>query len=312
MGKRDVKDREYFSEPRRFCELFNHVVFQGDEQLLYNKVSRYEGKYPTIGNLNGELERDILMKYTDLPVYFGLEIESESDYGMPERLLDYDVGEYEKQIRKRDNAYSEAKAYSNFTEKKSRMKKGDTICPVINVVLYLGEGKWQGRRQLSEMYSELPHKMKLYLDKHLQDYRFILVEVDYMNPDYFRTELRHFIRAMQCRNDKSRLYELLQSEEFSGLSEDTEIEIALHLNMKKLQEKVEGGKKMCRALKELLEDEHYEGKKEGIEEGIKEGIKEGTCTVVKNMILEGLDRALILRVTNCSEEEYDEVLSGLA
>lgn len=130
------------------------------------------------------------------------------------------------------------------------------------------------------------------------------MEADFIIAEAFETDLREFFQAMQCRNDKKKLRELLNTEKFTRLSEETERVIMVHLGWKQLTEKMEKeGLGMCPALKEMLEDEKAEGRKEGLKEAeIKR--KEERVTIIKNMIREGMDYNMIRRITKCSSKEF--------
>lgn len=90
-------------------------------------------------------------------------------------------------------------------------------------------------------------------------------------------------------------------------------EIAVHLSIKGLIRKIEkikteeGSVAMCRAVKEWLEDERNQGRREGIREGKKEGIEEGKKEekqqIIKRMQAEGLEENLIRRITKCTKAE---------
>lgn len=87
----------------------------------------------------------------------------------------------------------------------------------------------------------------------------------------------------------------------------------MHLSMKGLMRKIEkvkteeGSVAMCRAVKEWLEDERNQGRREGIREGKKEGIEEGKKEekqqIIKRMQAEGLEENLIRRITKCTKAE---------
>ena len=181
--------------------------------------------YPGLPGTGGK-QRDILMKDREQNICYGLELETESDWSMPERVLVYDVCEWEMQIREiiksREKREEEKRTYR---ERKSRMGEGDFLLPVITAVLYLGSGRWEGRNRLSELF-RIPGILREQMGTRLPDYRFILVEADYVKAEDYRTELREFFQAMQCRKDKEKL------------------------------------RRLCQALEEWMADERAEGKKE--------------------------------------------------
>lgn len=99
MGKIDVCDKTYFSDMRRFADFINVHIYQKRKTVFPKDLLLMKGKYPSISSASGEKERDILMEHKTFSVCYGLELEESVDYSMPERMLSYDVGEYERQIR---------------------------------------------------------------------------------------------------------------------------------------------------------------------------------------------------------------------
>ena len=163
------------------------------------------------------------------------------------------------------------------------MKEMDFLVPILTMVLYLGTGHWEGKRKLSELY-RISEETEGTVSSLLPDYGFPLLEADYMNAEVFETDLKEFFQAMQCRNDKKKLKELLKTERFGQLKEETAWAIAVHLDRKRLAAKIEKEKlDMCIALDELLADERAEGRTEGE----KKGKKEERVFIIRNMLKEG-------------------------
>ena len=169
MGRKDIADRLYFSDCRRFAELMNAVLYHGENVLLPENLSLIRRKYPSLSSASGERERDILMEDISQNICYGMEIENESDYSMPERVVSYDISDYEYQIREIDKGHRERKDYRCYRERKSRMKEDDILLPTVTVVLYLGEGHWKGRRRLTQMFRLSARSGKL-LGNYLFDY----------------------------------------------------------------------------------------------------------------------------------------------
>lgn len=147
MGRKDIVDRLYFSDCRRFAELMNAALYHGEEVLLPGNLSLIRRKYPSLSSDYGELERDVLMKDARHKLYYGIEIETESDYSMPERVITYDACDYEYQMKEIDKGHRERKDYLNYRERKSRMKESDVLIPTVTIVLYLGRGTLGGTTQ---------------------------------------------------------------------------------------------------------------------------------------------------------------------
>lgn len=288
MGKRDVYTKPYFADKKRFADFINVHLYGGKKIVREEALVQMPGSYPSIKNFSGEKTRDILMEHGKQRMRYGMELETENDYGMPERLMVYDGGEYEKQIGEWDKKHRMGKEYTEYIEKKSRMKERDRLVPVVSIVLYLGEGRWRGPRRLKEMM-EIPAEAEGYSGKYLQDYKICVIEADYVDAGAYRTDLREFFQAMQCRNDREKLRGLMKSESFQHMERETEMAIAVNLNLKPVIKKIEEEEKsMCRAFEELMMEQEEigieKGKSEGIQKGRIEGIKEGIRESIKALI----------------------------
>lgn len=296
MGKIDQTGRLFFGDEEVFAELINVHIYGGKQVVNKANLIKIEKDYPLYRTKGRDKERDILMRDKRSHIRYGLELEIGPDYSMPERVYLYDACDYEKQIRKiikpRDNNGEDF----NFSENKSGFQKGDRIDPVITLVLYLGEGRWKGRNHLSELF-RINSELKDLLGQELPDIHIRLIEADYVDPEQYSTELKIFFRAMQYRRNKEKLRRLMRSEEFQKISGEAEEAIRACLGHKQLSDKMKKGKMpMCKAIDGMLKDSEKAGMKKGLE-------KERT-TIVQKMIKEGLDKAIILKCTQCTEAEY--------
>lgn len=308
MGRKDVAGKEFFADRRRFAELLNVALYQKEDIIQAGELEQMTRIYPSFAG-NSEMGRDVFMKDRKRNICYGLELETESDYSMPERVMVYDACELEHQIKEigksrkeeeREEKEQEEKEKFNYREKKSRMKETDVLLPVVTIVLYLGTGHWEGKRKLSELYP-VSAKTEEAMRERLPDYEFPVLEADFMDPDSFRTDLKEFFQAMQCRADKKKLGKLSKEQRFRQLDDETAWVVAVYLDRKRVAEKMEKeGLGMCQALEELLADE----KAEGIKKGRAEGIEKGRNSIIRNMIQQGLDQEFICRVTGCSQQEF--------
>ncbi len=303
MGRKNIVDRPYFSDCRRFAEVINVMLYGGKRVVLPENLRLRQRRYPSMSGDSGEMERDILMEDVGGRVCYGIELETESDYSMPERIMVYDACDYEYQIKKLAQGHRDRKEYCSYREKKSRIKESDEILPMVTVVLYLGEGHWKGRRRLSQMCRGGEELGRL-AGEGFYDYGFCLAEADYLNPEEYRTDLKEFFQAMQCRGDREKLRRLFRTDGFQRLGAETEHVIARHLHIKRLLYKVEKEElPMCKAFDELMREERQAGRKEGKREGKREGIKEERLLVIGRMIMKGFDEAQIRELTNCTRKE---------
>lgn len=320
MGRKDTAGREFFSDKRRFAELLNIQFYHGEQVVLAENLMRIRRDYPALAGVYGEKERDLLIADSRHGIHYGMELETESDYSMPERIMVYDACEYERQIRKLYKRHRETEDFTEYREKKSRMKATDLLYPAVTIVLYLGEGHWKGKLRLSEMFRISEQDRKL-LDGRLPEYDFLLVEADYVNTEDYQTDLKQFFQAMQCRQDKKKLRELLRSESFVHLDPEAELAIAAHLHVKKLVHRMKKEEvSMCKAFDELMEEERQKGRREGRREGKQEGKQEGKregekigkkqerISIIKRMYKRGMGEALIREMTGCTKKEFAAAL----
>lgn len=195
--------------------------------------------------------------------------------------------------------------YQKYRDKKSRMKDSDFLIPTVTVVLYLGEGHWEGRMKLREMF-RVSERAKRQLGKMFHEYDFPLMEADFIHPENYRTDLREFFQAMQCRGDKKRLRELFQTERFLNLDRETERVVAAHLGNDRLFEQVEEGMPVCKALDDWMKEEREIGRKEGIETGR----RAERCQTLQKMIQAGLEEHVIMDILSCTKEELALAVMG--
>lgn len=297
MGKYDNLDRQYFSDPERAAELFTVGIFHRRINIEAEDIKPIERTYPSLVSASGSVERDAIFVCEAQRIKYGLEIETSSDYSMPRRFLTYDACEYEKEAGEIWRAHETNNDLERFEEIKSRMKASDRYHPVINLLLYLGQGHFRGHDALRGLFA-VPEDIKPFVFEKIQNYSYALLEAEHIDPEEFRTDLKFFFRAMQCRKDKHKLKALMESKPYRYLSTETQRVIALHLNVKELTQKVvEEEMDMCRAYRELIADERAEAHKEGLEEGISQGISQG----IRQGIREGINQGLIQALT-CLEQ----------
>lgn len=289
MGRKDTAGKVFFSDKERFAELMNVHLFCGNKTVLGEHLIRRERDYPSLSGVYGEKKRDILIEDKSRNLYFGMELETESDYSMPERIMVYDACEYECQIREIYGSHRKKGDFKEYREKKSRIKETDLLHPVVTVVLYLGEGHWEGKSSLSQLF-RIAKADAEQLKARLHVYDFLL-------------------QAMQSRRDRKRLKGLLESEDFRNLEPAAEQAIAAHLHVKKLFCRMnKEGISMCQAFDELMKEERLNGKREGRREGKREGEKAGKkkerFSIVRKMHKRGMEEALIRELTGCTKKEF--------
>jgi hypothetical protein len=173
----DIILKKYWENKKRFADLFNAFLFNGEEVIRSNDLE-YE---PTEVSNHVETKnqvvalprfRDVLMHYHGIGLaILGIENQYKVHYAMPLRKLLYDGLSYQKQCDRIAEEHREKKDL-NSREFLSHIGKNDRLQPVITIVIYYGEDVWDGAKSLYDML-DIPERMKPFVS----DYKMNLIEV---------------------------------------------------------------------------------------------------------------------------------------
>lgn len=333
MGKYDTCMKEFLQNKDRFADLFNGCCFQGRQIIRAEDLREASENYViTDKRLPGktrqkdtEIIRDVKMVLGSGMVLQVLAVENQSyiDYAMPVRCMGYDAAEYRRQLKERKqerrllmNSENRPKNPAvSMDETLSGILSSDRLHPVYTLCLYSGTEPWDGPRKLSDMMAFDPQNknlQSLFEEYHLH---LFCINEQYVF-DAFRSDLKPLFQAINCRNNKKKMIELMKDETYSHLNEDTWDAIAVMTDnaamlQKKDLYKTENQKEefnMCQALQELMQDECNEGRIEGRNEGKIEDQK----IVIRNMINRGYKTEDICAIAECSPAFVKEVETELA
>ena len=333
MGKYDTCMKEFLQNKDRFADLFNGCCFQGRQIIRAEDLREASENYViTDKRLPGktrqkdtEIIRDIKMVLGSGMVLQVLAVENQSyiDYAIPVRCMGYDAAEYRRQLKERKqerrllmNSENRPKNPAvSMDETLSGILRSDRLHPVYTLCLYSGTELWDGPRKLSDMMAFDPQNKNL--QSLFEEYHLHLFCINEQHVfDAFRSALKPLFQAINCRNNKKKMIELMKDETYSHLNEDTWDAIAVMTDnaamlQKKDVYKTENQKEefnMCQALQELMQDERNEGRIEGRNEGKIEDQK----IVIRNMINRGYKTEDICAIAECSPAFVKEVETELA
>ena len=94
-------DYAYLSDNLRYADLFNGVLFGGEEVIVAEQLTEEDTKLViSVADKKKGRYRDVIRKYEKDVSYAVLGVENQEavDYTMPFRIMEYEVGEYSKQI----------------------------------------------------------------------------------------------------------------------------------------------------------------------------------------------------------------------
>lgn len=293
MGKADINVNIWLSEKHRFADLFNGVIYNGDQVIRPEDLKEVSPVASiSVKNRMGETKemkkyRDIVMRWKNQATLILLanEAQDKIHYAMPQRVMLYDGMDYEEQIRenwkrigedrKREKKSGEPLEHLTAEEYLSRFRKTDRLTPIISLVFYYGEKPWDGPKDLYEMFRlEGSEKEKAILEKYLPNYKINLVDAErWMDTEKFSTDLQVILSMLKYRGSKEELSGYINDHKdyFQKVDYETSQAMKAFLNMEKISGETENREEvvdMCQAIQEMYED----GVKDGMERGKEQGI----------------------------------------
>lgn len=281
MGQRDLAQNDYLNDKTRFADMCNGILFQGKEvvrpeelQEADTSIIYYDGKE----QLKKIIPDKMCIWRGVLISVLGLEAQTKVDYGMVLRNMKADALSYQKQWIEKEKEYrrkgilKEGEIFSW-----SEPGKESRLVPVIMIVVYFGTDKaWDGARCLYDMLD-----FDKELEPYITNYKLNIFDYhDYDDFSFFKTENRLVFETLSCSDNKKEMKAFLisKAEEYDKLDMDTKMLICDLIGLKnniKVKEKIKGGAKMCKAIREWEE--------EAVERGIEQGMKDSIQKLVKNL-----------------------------
>ena len=173
MAQKDLSEKLLEEYNDVFADIVNVLLFDGEEVIkpdeLYSSEAR--AQYKAEDGILHEQERDVVKFWkrggVNIALY-GIENQTSVDRYMPLRVIGYDGAAYRSQLLR----------IVNRSETLHNKKMDKKKYPVITLVLYFGEERWNGPRSLSEVL-EIPEKLKTYVN----DYKVNVFEISYLTDE---------------------------------------------------------------------------------------------------------------------------------
>lgn len=268
IQKQNIFALEYLDDHERIADLINVVYFMGKGMICPEDIHEMDSVVTKVRRVWGKVTtwsytRDFLRKVAMGTQYIliGLEHQSDINFAMPVRLMGYDSGTYEKQIRRLKKAHRMKKDLKNY-EFTSGIAKKDRLMPVLSTVLYFGREKWTGPRDLHGMM-DLDGELAP-LKNWIPNYKINILEVRrYPNWKAFQTDLRQVFGLLYHTVDGKDVQEYIKTNktEYENLTEDTYdliSEVTGGTKLKEFKENhrtKEGGVNMSDAFQECIDRE---------------------------------------------------------
>lgn len=276
MGTGNAAVKQWLSNRERFADLYNGCLFGGNQVILPEDLELAESEANILlTDKDGKTRevrrhRDIIMRWKNRALFVMLACEEQAKvhYAMPVRNMLYDSLSYVEQMKQLWEIHKK----EELTEEEflSKFRKEDTLVPVITIVFYYGEAKWDGSKELYEMFSKELRKDEKLLKKYIANYKINLVDAGHLEEqESFKTDLQKVLGMLQYRKSKTDLVRYVNEngDYFRNVDESTYHVIREFLHSDKMWKKeikLKGGEEkvnMCRALEELYNDGISEGER---------------------------------------------------
>ena len=267
MGKNDVSWSIYFETRERFADFVNVCGCGGETVFRACDIQELDTRTVSTKTRDEKqtiMQRDALcMAARGIQfVIIGIEYQETVNYTIPLTCMGYDLGEYQKQLRKIQKQNEDEGKPSDSGEFLYKFKKEDRLPPVITFVLYSGE-EWSGPKELTDIidFKGLPESLK----GMVSNYKINLIEIrKWEDTSVFKTDLRQVFDFIRYSKDRGKLKDLIENNpEYKQLDEQAYDVIKEYAHVTELKVKAEGGKvNMCQALQEIIEEEREIARKE--------------------------------------------------
>lgn len=273
--KTDTVLKNFWRDNARFADLFNAVLFNGDNVIKPEALEEADTDLSAILKIGSHTETlqkilDVVKKSAygvDL-VILGLENQQHIHFGMPLRLMVGDALGYLKEYEEIAKKNKEEGHWDSTEEFLSGFRREDRLHPMVTICVYYGEKVWDGPFSLTDMLS-IPEKLKTIVN----DYKMNLIQVReseqlrFQNPD---VQTVFDVSRNIFKKNYGRIEDIYREQEIDselGLVIGTITESKELINH--ALERKGGRMNMCTALEELKNEGIQEGKIEGYIEASK-------------------------------------------
>ena len=277
--------KDYLSKNDRFKDIVNYYLFDGEDVVKESDLKELD---TTLVNTKGDifenfrdLYKEINIKEDDNNTYvlIGIENQTKMDYQMVLRVLLYDALSLNKEF-----------------------KNTNMIKPVVTIVIYYGEKKWNYPKYLHDYYDKADDRIL----KFIPNYYINLIEPYQMRDDdinKFKSDFKVVCDFIRNSRDLEGI-EKIRKKDYKIANET--IKVINYITDSKLELDEERDEiNMCKGLDEFAAKAKSEGKAEGRAEGETNNLNKN----IKTMHSNGFDAETIARALSLDINYVKEVLS---
>lgn len=307
---KDIVLKEFWRSNDRFADLFNAVIFEGQEILRAEDMQEMDTDVSGVIRFSGYEEslmriRDVVKKYA-FGIEFailGIENQQKIHYAMPLRTMVYDACGYLKEYKAIARTIKSGRK-SESDEFLSGMNRMDRLHPQITLVIYYGEKEWDGPYCLHDMLVPLP---KQFL-KVCPNYRMNLVQIRESDAYIFHNEdvRTVFDISREIYNEN---FDRIFKEYNYGIKPELATVIGRITNAEGLAavKNEEGTINVCEALKKLERECEARGMQKGEAHGKVLGLEAGLRKSIIQLLKNGFSIEQISAILEMPEEEVKQI-----
>ncbi len=254
MGRKDAVLKEFVQRNDVFADLCNVFIFEKKTIL----PAHLQEQDVSVNQSRTSMQRDVekLCTVKDHPpvrMMIGIENQSYIDYSIPVRIGQYDSGGYGKQMRahfRNRRKELKGKRVRNYPQELTR---GCSLIPMHTLVLYWGEGEWDGplsvRGMMDDCAQNLPagfsdYQVHLVCMRKLTDAQMELIETE---------DLKNVLVFLQSADHPEIMKQKLADGYFQAMSDEA-IDVISALTDTSIIKTVGGNNNMCYAFDVLKKE----------------------------------------------------------
>ena len=294
--KTDSLLKDYFTDRSHFADMINAVVFDGRLVVHPYHVTDYDISTSTYyddrcGTVTIDRDRDVIRKVTigDSSVLIGIENQSQEDWNMLFRVLEY-------------NLLTQSRQWHQL--RTAEELKGKPPVQSMSLVLNFGEKSWKGPRTYDEALVGMPEEFRSIAGVRMFPITDI-IQIDYHK---FNDQDNHdMVKGLQMLyqwNGEVRVFEGMVTSKIVALiiaSQANNREL-LHIIKHKKEEKID----MCESMRLYTERISEQNREEGEKIGEKNGLIETLVDLLK-LKLGRLSPTIELEIENSDTEKLNQL-----
>jgi hypothetical protein len=268
MGVIDTATNKYIRQNHVFADAFNFLIYNGKQVIDPDSLQELDSKALDIVYGGTDVTNQTVQRYRDVMktavlmtdqkmTYLILAVENQSEihYAMPVKNCMYDAMQYAWQVQQAADAHQRNGTNKGITgsEYLSRFHKTDKLLPVVTLVIYFGDKKWDGPMSLHEMFDRQDETILSLVP----DYKLNLIApANIADGEYglFQSDLKEVLSFIKYAKDKQKLQELLvTNSSFQTIGKDA-VDVINACTGAKLKQEERKVVDVCQAIQEIAEE----------------------------------------------------------